>query len=399
VNPPRIAFFPDSYYEVNGVANTSRRFVAHARERGYPMLAVVAGPATRCTIDGSVTLLELERGMLSFALDKDLRFDLALLRHHSRILEEMRAFRADIVHITGPSDLGIAGMTAAHELQLPLAASWHTNVHEYAGKRISSLAPRAIGSQAIAARVEGLSFHLTARYYAVARLLFAPNQELMDQLERASGRPCRLMSRGVDAEQFHPDKRQRDETTTLRIGYVGRLTTEKNIRDMIEVARALQCAGVTDFRIAFIGQGAEYEWLEQNVPHAEMMGVRRGEELARAYADLDIFVFPSTTDTFGNVVLEALASGVPAVVRSGGGPKFIVRDGESGLVAETREELCKDVVRLAKDAELRRKMSIAARALAIQSSWSSVFDAVYNAYAEIFPPTAIEEANSVEAAR
>ena len=91
--------------------------------------------------------------------------------------------------------------------------------------------------------------------------------------------------------------------------------------------------GLRDFRFLIVGHGKEENWLGQNVPNAEFTGVLRGNDLARAYANMDLFVFPSHTDTFGNVVLEALASGVPAIVTPDGGPRYIVKDGETGCIA------------------------------------------------------------------
>ena len=109
-------------------------------------------------------------------------------------------------------------------------------------------------------------------------------------------------------------------------------------------------------------------------------GVLRGEALARAYANMDVFVFPSKTDTYGNVVLEALASGVPAVVTDGGGPRFIVRPGETGFVARNLEEFCASIQNLAMRPAQRESMRAAARTQAMTASWDAVFESVYAGY-------------------
>jgi len=114
--------------------------------------------------------------------------------------------------------------------------------------------------------------------------------------------------------------------------------------------------------------------------HADFAGVLRGERLAEAYANMDVFVFPSYTDTFGNVVLEASASGVPAVVSDLGGPKFIVRHRETGFVACGRRDFCQSVVDLMDHPEKRRSMSLAARDYALGQSWDEVFDGLYRRY-------------------
>ncbi len=380
--PIRVALFPDSYHEVNGVANTVRRFQAHAQQHGLPMLIVAGAEHTATATDGNITRVELRRGPISFGLDKDLRFDLGLFRHLSRVRQALSDFRPDLVHVTGPSDIGILGAVLSHQLHIPLVASWHTNVHEYAGTRLASVLPRRL--PATRARVahwaERNSFRLTALFYKAARLHFAPNQELIEQLQGATRRPCFLMSRGVDSAAFHPLFRTRKDDGILEIGYVGRLTTEKNVRDFAHLGQALLQAGVTNFRFTFVGQGSSSGWLLRNVPNAVLAGVKKGEELARAYANFDLFVFPSRTDTFGNVVLEALASGVPAIVTDAGGPKFIVRDGHCGLVSNNVEALAAQLLHLARNPDLRRQMSIAARQHALRSSWQSVFASVYEAY-------------------
>jgi phosphatidylinositol alpha 1,6-mannosyltransferase len=170
------------------------------------------------------------------------------------------------------------------------------------------------------------------------------------------------------------------------LGFVGRLMPEKNLRLLARVADALRTAGITDFRFQISGAGSEREWLERNVPNIEFTGVLTGDDLSTAYANLDVFVFPSRTDTFGNVVQEALASGVPAVVSDAGGPRFIVSHGINGLVAATDEEFCAWVVALARDEILRRKMGGAARRSMLQKSWDRVFEEVYDGYASVLEP-------------
>src|SRR5712691_11102227 len=138
------------------------------------------------------------------------------------------------------------------------------------------------------------------------------------------------MRRGVDTTLFSPTKRDvRDGT--FRFGFVGRLSREKNVRLLPRLEQALLAAGHAQFRFLIVGEGVERPLLDQQMQCADFTGVLHGESLARAYANMDLLVFPSETDTFGNVVQEALASGTPALVSSGGGPKFIVRPGISGF--------------------------------------------------------------------
>jgi phosphatidylinositol alpha 1,6-mannosyltransferase len=144
--------------------------------------------------------------------------------------------------------------------------------------------------------------------------------------------------------------------------------------------KALIAAGLTNFRFLVVGQGAEEAWLKANLRNSEFTGVLKGEALARAYASMDVFAFPSRTDTYGNVVLEALASGVPAVVANQGGPRYIVSENQTGFVARDDAEFVACVRRLAEQPEQVQAMRVAARAHAMTASWDSVFESVYAAY-------------------
>ena len=389
---PRIAYFPDSFHEVNGVAHTSRHFEAFARRMNLPFLCIRAGDRVEkgepsFMEEGNVWTLELPRGIFSFALEKDLRFDPAFPRHIPLIGEVLDRFQPDLIHITGPSEVGMLGAGLAYHRDLPLAASWHTNVHEYLARRsdwlLRFLPDRH--SQSAGQKIQDLTLAAAARFYSIAKVLFAPNLELCQLLESSTGRPCFLMPRGVDTELFTPAKRQRDpEDDTLILGFVGRLSVEKNITLLASIHDELLAQGHANFRFLIIGQGDEGQWLRDRMNHAEFPGVLRGEALAEAYASMDLFVFPSHTDTFGNVVLEALASGVPAIVTPDGGPRYIVLEDETGQVVPD-ENFTQTIADLMSDPTKHAAMRKAARAYALTASWDAVFEGVYAGYEGILP--------------
>ena len=166
------------------------------------------------------------------------------------------------------------------------------------------------------------------------------------------------------------------------LGYCGRLSIEKNVFLLARIRTELIARGITNFSFLIVGHGKEESWLRQNLPNAEFTGVLRGQDLARAYANMDLFVFPSHTDTFGNVVLEALASGVPAIVTPDGGPRYIVKDGETGCIA-TDDEFSGAIASLILDPALHARMRTAAVVYAQLASWDSVFEGVYSTYEEV----------------
>lgn len=363
------------------MANTSRQFEAFARKRGLELLVVCGGSKNQLVTDGSVTRMTCRRSPIGFPLDKKHDFDLAFWRHYDRITGAVRKFAPDILHITGPSDVGQLGALVAHRLRIPLAASWHTNLHEYAQRRAIKplrLVPRPFRERAgLIIRESSLSAIL--HFYRIPRMLFAPNPELMDLLVRQTRKVVYSMKRGVDTALFTPERRDR-AAGNFTIGYVGRLTVEKNIRFLAHLEDALDRSGFFDFRFSVVGQGAEEDWLKSRMRKADFHGVLKGDALATAYANMDVFVFPSRTDTFGNVILEALASGVPAIVTDAGGPRFIIQSGATGFVAHNLQDFVVPICDLARQPERLQAMREAARSHSLTFSWERIFAGMYEDY-------------------
>ena len=206
----RVAYFPDSYHEVNGVAHTSRNFVAYAKRRELPFLCVRAGTRVEAVEQtGAVRTLELSRSRASVQIEKDLKFDAAFWRHSDEIALELERFRPDVIHVTGPSELGLFGAYFARRLGIPLAASWHTNLHEYASRRMGWLSPHLSRRTMAKAQhgVEASTLWLTAQFYRQAEVLFAPNRELCamreDFPEATSGDDVELLTVSVDSFFSH----------------------------------------------------------------------------------------------------------------------------------------------------------------------------------------------------
>lgn len=201
--------------------------------------------------------------------------------------------------------------------------------------------------------------------------------------QRTHRQACVLDAAWCGRNFILPDRRDRT-TSRFRIGYVGRLTPEKNVRFLAEIGHALERSAQRESEFYIVGQGSEVEWLKQNVPNAIFPGVLRGEALAQAYANMDLFAFPSMTDTFGNVVLEALASGVPCVVAAEGGPKFLVQSAVTGYVASGPLSFVRCVAGLVNNLDVHHSMREAARHYASGLSWDSVFEKLFRAYESCF---------------
>jgi phosphatidylinositol alpha 1,6-mannosyltransferase len=184
----------------------------------------------------------------------------------------------------------------------------------------------------------------------------------------------------------------------FRIGYVGRLTAEKNVRVLARLEQALLDMGHRDFHFVVVGEGAEGEWLRRNMRQAEFTGVLTGRELSRAFANFDVLAFSSETDTFGLVVLEAFASGVPAVVTNCGGPQYTVLHGSSGYIARDFEEFVAHTATLMSRPDLLSAMRLAARQQALSTSWDRIFEGMYEAYESCLSAVPITSHSVLDAA-
>lgn len=379
--PLRVALFTDTFFEANGVGTLSRNLAQFARDNHLPLLVVRGGQQTGLHSDGSVEFLELKRGPASFRVDKGLYCDPFLARHKQLIIDQLSRFKPDLVHITGPGDLGFLGVWLSHMLRIPMAASWHTNLHEYLSRRLERVLrvlPRKMRGRAASA-LESQSLRALLRFYRMPRFVLAPNQTLVDLLHNRTGRPAFLMMHGVDLTSFHPMAPTKNGNHPFCIGYVGRLTTEKNVRYFVDLERKLIASGESNFRFLLVGDGGQQNWLRRRMRHADLPGVLRGPELTQAYRQMDAFVFPSRTDTFGLVVLEAMASGVPAVLPPEVGKRIGVEDGVSGFLSN---DFLESVQRLMHDRELRLAMAEGARRCADAHSWQTVFEKLYCTYRE-----------------
>ncbi|MDQ6787085.1 MAG: glycosyltransferase [Acidobacteriota bacterium] len=378
---PRVALFADTFHEINGAANILRRLAAYAKEHNRPFLCVRAGNETRSWREGSVEILELKRSRAALTLNEDLQYDPLFWRYHNLIKQKLKDFKPDVLHLTGVNDISLLGFVFAHFKHLPAVASWHTNAHEYLAQRTVNripFLPAAVRTK-FKRLIEKNSLRGVMKMYFLAQIQLAPNVELVEQIRQMTKRPTFLLERGVDAEFFAPEKRRRSDKT-FNLGFVGRLRSEKNVRFLAKVDAALQKAGVSDYRFIIVGEGNESDWLRHNIKNIRLTGVLHGEELARAYADMDLVVFPSKTDAFGNVALEAMASGVPSVVMPEGGPKFLIEHGTNGFIARNDTDFCEIVSLMVREPERLNAMRENARETALKYSWENIFESVFEKY-------------------
>ncbi len=380
---PRVALFADTFHETNGAANILRRLTSFAQENSLPFMCVRAGSETRVTTEGSLKIVELKRSRASFTLNEDLKYDPLLWRNFGLIKRELLEFKPDVLHLTGVNDISQIGFTLAHFKKFPAVASWHTNAHEYLAQRTLCYFPwrflKGKSHTKFKQLIEKNSLRGVMKMYFLAQVQLAPNLELVENIRKMTHRPTFLLERGVDSEFFAPEKRRRTDKT-FKLGFVGRLRPEKNVRFLAQINETLQKSGAQDYQFVVVGEGCEAEWLRQNIENINLTGVLHGEELARTYADLDLVVFPSKTDAFGNVALEAMASGVPSVVMPEGGPKFLINHEQNGFIAQNDQNFCEIVNQIVHKNFCLETMKKQVRETALQYSWENIFKSIYEHY-------------------
>jgi glycosyltransferase involved in cell wall biosynthesis len=296
-------------------------------------------------------------------------------------LERARADGVEVVHYTTPGPVGLAAMYTAWRLGVPMMGSFHTQLAEYTELLSGS---RRLG--------ELMRQYQRWPYGKCARVLVpseATRQLLIDTKIKAE--KIRIWTRGVDTEKFSPAWRSdalrfnwRAKGDTLALLYVGRLSREKGLDAIPALARSLSEVGVAH-RFIFVGDGPFRSALRNACPSAVFTGEVPHDEVAKLMASADLFVFPSRTDTLGNVVLEAQASGLPVLVSDEGGPRENMIPGETGFICPGRDtsEMMLHLHRLARDPARRLRMSAAAREYALGRSWPKALAPLYDTYREV----------------
>jgi glycosyltransferase involved in cell wall biosynthesis len=352
--------------EVNGVAMTLGRIVEGLLQRGHavqvvrPRQSKDSNPAVRAGLD------EVLSHGVPVPTYGELRFGLP---SKSRLIKLWSEKRPDVVHVVTEGPLGWSAVAAARSLQLPITSSFHTNFQSYS---------QHYGIGLFKKPIESYLKKLHNRTHAT----LVPTRALMAELQSRGYNHVTLMSRGVATEQFHPAKRSRELRTsrgvvpdTLIAMHVGRLAKEKNIALVISAFRAIQVR-VPGAKLVFVGDGPLRKQAEMSCPDAIFSGVCKGEDLARHYASGDLFLFPSLTETFGNVVPEALASGLAVLSYAHAAAKELITDGANGVLVANTDELdfINAAVTLALNPDLIERIRRAAPASVAHVGWDSVFD-------------------------
>ncbi|MBV8085424.1 MAG: glycosyltransferase family 1 protein [Chloroflexi bacterium] len=344
---------------MDGIVRTLLEFLAYMREHGHEALVIAAGSGPR-HVDG-----------FPVARMSGVRFplypEITLAPIAPSLGRRLDEFHPDVVHLAGPCVLGATALLTARSRGLPVAAHFQTDLARYAAHfGFAPLAPSM--------------WRYLVGLHNLANVTYAPTRQVRCELESHGMQRVRISGRGVDTELFNPSRRNGHNADLL---YVGRVSPEKNVSWLADLAEALP-----DKHLRVVGDGPGLPPLQrrlEGLPNVEFSGPLYGTKLAEAFASANLFVFPSHTETFGQVVQEAMASGLPVVGVAAGGVADLISPGDTGLLCRPhdRRSFIAAVQDLLADEPARQRMAINARAFAERQTWRSVFDALIHDYQEL----------------
>lgn len=370
----RIAIFSEVYWPmISGVGVTLRRLADSLLDRGHAVRVYSASYALPETGDRPEVRRSASR---PFFLYPDVQW--AFPRHRP-LLADARRFQPDVVHLATEFAMGYAGTRVARQLGVPMVASAHTDYEQYASRYRVDWAVRA-------------GWRYLRWFYSQADTVLCPTRIYERHLHERGVTHTGIWSRGVDAEGFHPGFRSNAYRAALGakgddpvITYIGRLAREKNL-ELLLGAWALIRVRYPAARLVLVGQGPlQGEIARRDLPNVHLTGLLTGRDLAEAYASADVFAFPSVTETFGNVLLEAMASGLPTVAAASGGVLDFAEHNRNAWLVEPDSitAMADGVTRLLGDPALCRTLVDGGLATARSRSWDQVDDRLLEDYARV----------------
>ncbi len=365
----RVAVVTETYPpEINGVANTMRHLVSGLEQHGHKVHVVRPSQAADSTPRGERRAGETLVPGLPIPGYRGLRFGLPVFWRLRRL---WRTQRPDLVYIATQGPLGRAALAAARAAAIPAVTGFHTQFQQYSQHYGLGLLAQPIARS-------------LRKFHNRSDAVLVPTAELRDRLTAQGFNNVQVFGRGVDTALFSPARRRPELRAQWGCGsndpallYVGRLAAEKNIALVMETFTVVQAA-VPNARCILVGDGPERPRLARDFPQFLFAGAKVGVELAEHYASADLFVFPSLTETFGNVVPEAMASGLAVIAFDDAAAHEYIRTGDNGYTVNPGDNsaFIATAALTARDLERARRFGAKARSTAETLGWKRVIDAV-----------------------
>jgi phosphatidylinositol alpha 1,6-mannosyltransferase len=402
----KIAIFTETFLpQVNGVVRTMEKIIRHLEENGHQvkLFAIGDGETTYSKTDvvrlegvpfsfyKELFIVKPEDRLLSKLLENDISqtamvaLQTLIPSKHSLVEKELKEFKPDLIHLATPATLGAIGIYYAERLKLPCLSTYHTDLASYS---LSYNVPF----------LEEFINAATNLIYSKTQRILAPSRSSVKQLRLIGLKNVGVFGRGVDHKLFSPSKAKKEVLKTygldpnkVTIVYVGRLAEEKSLPELISSFKELK-QNHSNIQLLFIGDGPARESLEQELKTTDnyaFAGLKKGEELAELFASADIFAFPSKTETFGQVVQEAMASGLPVVGYDSPGVRDLVQHTFTGFLAYDQTSFTNSIEKLLNN-ELRTQLSNNARLFAETRSWETILNGLVEEYRKLIKTNALK---------
>lgn len=368
----RVAIFTDTFLpQINGVTNTLDKLIKYLEKSkiDYRIFA---------PLDGSE---EYNHKIIRFFSFKFFLYPecRVSLPNYFAIMEQLNKFNPDIVHVVTPFNIGLCGLKYAKDMGIPLVASYHTNIPQYLEYFNLKF-------------LSNVSWIFFKWFHSQTERNFCPSQMTLELLQSQGVENLEIWGRGINTEEFSPSHRNNELRQKMKIEdktvflYVGRMSVEKDLDILLTVAEKLNEYYREKIHFLMVGDGPFLKILKEKAPiNMSFTGFLKGKTLSELYASSDIFFFPSSTETYGNVILEAMASQLPVIACKAGGIQENLIDDFNGIACSIRdeEEFYFAAETLIKESNKREEMAFNGRMHAIDKDWDKVFKGLVDSYRQV----------------
>ncbi|MEC9489746.1 MAG: glycosyltransferase family 1 protein [Halanaerobiales bacterium] len=371
----KIAIFTDTFApQINGVTKNLNRLLNYFSVQGieYLLFAPESESRTESIYENNVVRLK----SMNFFLYPELKFTLP---NYLKVRSKLMKFKPDLFHLITPFNIGLTGLYAARQSDSPIVASYHTNFDQYLDYYNLNFLEKA-------------AWKYLRWFHDQALRNYCPSEETRKELAAKNFINLDIWGRGIDSNLFSPAHRnsefikKHNLEDKISILYVGRIAREKNLSLLLNSFESLNQKYGRKIKLIITGDGPELKSLKKEAPdNVIFTGFKKGRELSQIYASADIFAFPSVTETYGNVIIEAMASGLPVVAISAGGVKENLINKYNGLAVKKNNsaEFSLQLEQLLINDRLRDALAHNARQYALEQGWDHVFESLDKSYQQV----------------
>jgi glycosyltransferase involved in cell wall biosynthesis len=371
----KIAYFTDTFLpQVNGVTNTLGKLDAYLEKNSIQHMFFAPEYPEASQSEDSLKVQRFKS--ISLPIYNECRLSIPIYASFSKIIDK---FNPDLIHLVTSFGIGWMGLKYAREKGIPVVSSFHTNFDAYLKYYKLEYLEEPI-------------WNYFRWFHNFSEINFCPSTDTMKALDDKGFRNIRIWSRGIEVEKFNPTfkntniRQKFDAVNKMMFLYVGRVAAEKDLDILLECMNNINALHPGRACFIITGDGPYAGYMKKNAPaNTHFTGYLKGLELAEIYASSDVFIFPSSTETFGNVVLEAMASGLPVIAANAGGVTDSIHHDCDGLICKARNAMgfTKAMEKFISTPGLAASMGAAARQYTLSKSWDSIFNGLLKDYQEI----------------